>query len=182
MASSRWQKHNKTIVYAGLTITYAIVTAVFIFFALSLGLSGKNWWSLLILFSLALLGHQLTFVIKNHYANSIARIFPSEPEIAELTIRTVLKNKGVRFSVRIEADMYVLKFLSPDLFLTIQPYLTADLENRELLATIVTLSGLNAKNKALTAVITEAIDEMAHQQAHNKGAKQKQASAMRIKK
>ncbi|MEM7032779.1 MAG: hypothetical protein AAF629_24730 [Chloroflexota bacterium] len=169
MIASPWQKQNTPILKAGLVATVGVFVVIKILVLLSL--LEKNWLTLIATLLLATVVVILTLRFSKSYAKSMIRILRFDSEDTEWAVRNVFKGKNISFNLKIEQHwqtrepLYIFKFPSPGLTLTIEPYESFDLQNEPISATKVALDGLNERNKALATMLADAIDEMVNQQA-----------------
>ncbi|MEM7032780.1 MAG: hypothetical protein AAF629_24735 [Chloroflexota bacterium] len=141
---------------------------------LAIFLRSLLWWldprSLNLLISmLVVAGLTVTFALNNHYATSMVRVLQLDSEEAEWAIRLMFKDKNITFSQQADEEVYIFKFPSPGLTLTIAPYVLHNaMFERDMNpqpAAKVIFEGLNAKNRVLTKLLAEAINEVANQRA-----------------
>ena len=168
MEYSKWTKQTSGPLPV---IILAIMTFIVIVVATLLGSRGQslNWLTQLLVTVLAIGGIVLAYTLPKRNANMMSRVLRMEYESLEFTLRKVFKDKNIRFYRQEDETRHpFFEFPGTPLTATIRPYDPIDGSSglpgklssigMPLSATLVTLRGLNSKNRELVEMLAEAID------------------------
>jgi len=153
MKSSRWQKRNAYIVYAGLAITLILA-------GLLRRLDLPNTLQIGLILFVVIIGVWLTLALKARYPIEMVRRLRLDYQAAVDSVQDAFKTKNIRYYRVDEEDTVSFKVLG--LTVILLPYEVEKLTHVEPSAeyTLVTLEGINKKNMKLAEMVAETLNKI----------------------